>query len=73
MFSVQYWNIQQPTQTTFSPSISDPSSGFEANFRHTFEYLLPETTYNFLVISRNEVGNSSSTTVNCTTDTSMYI
>jgi hypothetical protein len=75
LFAVQYWNIQQPTQTKLSPNISDPSFGSEDNFRYTTEYILPEATYNFLVISRNEVGNSSSTTVNCTTDAStcMYI
>ena len=70
-FYVQYWRISQSSPSMLSPSIPDP--GIAADLQYTVDNLVPEIMYMFQVIARNDLGDSLSTSMKCTTDQSMYI
>ena len=70
-FYVQYWRISQSSSSMLSPDIPDP--GVTADIQYTVNNLVPETIYMFQIIARNELGDSLSKSVKCTTDQSMYI
>ena len=54
-----------------SPYIPDP--GVTADIQYTVNNLVPETIYIFPVIARNNVGDSLSESMTCTTDKRMYV
>ena len=54
-----------------SPYITDP--GVTADMQYTVNNLVPETIYMFQIIARNDLGDSLSKSLKCTTDQSMYI
>ena len=68
-FYVQYWSISQ-SSSMLSPSI--PDSGSASVLQYTVNNLVPETIYIFQVIARNNVGDSLSKSMTCTTDKRMY-
>ena len=70
-FYVQYWRISQSSPSMLSPSIPDP--GVAADLQYTVDNLVPEIMYMFQVIARNDLGDSLSTSMKCTTDQSMYV
>ena len=70
-FYVQYWRISQSSSAMLSPYITDP--GVTADIQYTVNNLVPETIYMFQIIARNDLGDSLSKSVKCTTDQSMYI
>jgi hypothetical protein len=70
-FYVQYWRISQSSSAMLSPYIPDP--GVTADIQYTVNYLVPETIYMFQIIARNDLGDSLSKSVKCTTDQRMYI
>jgi hypothetical protein len=43
------------------------------DLQYTFNNLVPETIYMFQIIARNDLGDSLSKSVKCTTDQSMYV
>ena len=69
-FYVQYWSISQ-SSSMLSPSI--PDSGSASVLQYTVNNLVPETIYIFPVIARNNVGDSLSESMTCTTDKRMYV
>jgi hypothetical protein len=69
-FYVQYWSISQ-SSSMLSPSI--PDSGSASVLQYTVNNLVPETIYIFQVIARNNVGDSLSKSMTCTTDKRMYV
>ena len=54
-----------------SPSIFD--SGLTSDLQYTVDNLVPETIYLFQIIARNDLGDSLSKSMTCTTDQSMYV
>ena len=70
-FYVQYWRISQSSSSMLSPSIPDP--GMTSDPQYTVNNLVPETIYIFPVIARNNVGDSLSESMTCTTDKRMYV
>ena len=70
-FYVQYWRISQSSSAMLSPYIPDP--GVTADIQYTVNNFVPETIYMFQIIARNDLGDSLSKSVKCTTDQSMYI
>jgi len=70
-FYVQYWRISQSSSVMLSPYIPDP--GVTADIQYTVNNLVPETIYMYQIIARNDLGDSLSKSVKCTTDQSMYI
>jgi hypothetical protein len=70
-FYVQYWRISQSSQSMVSPSI--PDRVLTSDLQYTVNNLVPETLYIFHIIARNVLGDSFTTSVNCTTDQSRYI
>ena len=70
-FYIQYWRISQLSSAILSPSIPDP--GVTADLQYTFNNLVPETIYMFQIIARNDLGDSLSKSVKCTTYQSMYV
>ena len=69
-FYVQHWRISQSSPSMLSPTI--PDSGSASVLPYTVNNLVPYTIYIFQVIARNDLGDSSSKSMTCTTDQSMY-
>jgi hypothetical protein len=45
---------------------------WKADMQYTVSNLVPETIYMFQIIARNDLGDSLSKSLKCTTDQSMY-
>ena len=69
-FIVLYRRISQSSLLMLSPSIPDP--GVTADLQYAVNNLVAETIYMFQIIARNDLGDSLSKSVKCTTDHSMY-
>jgi hypothetical protein len=70
-FYVQHWRIPQSSPSMLSPTIPDSVSA--SVLPYTVNNLVPDTIYIFQVIARNNLGDSSSKSMTCTTDQSMYL
>jgi len=70
-FYVQYRRISQSSPSMLSPSI--PDSGSTSVLQYTVNNLVPDTIYIFHIIARNDLEDSFTKSVNCTTDRSRYI
>ena len=68
---VQHLSYSTQSSSMLSPSIAD--SGSASVLQYTVNTLVPETIYIFQVIARNNVGDSSSKSMTCTTDICMYV
>ena len=69
-FYVQYWRVSLSSKSMLSPSIFDP--GLTSDLQYTVDNLVPGTIYLFQIIARNDLGDSLSKSMTCTTDQSMY-
>jgi hypothetical protein len=70
IYASHFTEISQ-SSSMLSPSI--PDSGSASVLQYTVNNLVPETIYIFPVIARNNVGDSLSESMTCTTDKRMYV
>lgn len=65
-FHIQFWDIRNDTNTKTKENITDP--GELTTLQYTIQNLKSNQAYRFAILSTNFYGTSSSTVVECKTD-----